>query len=106
MNPGGMSGGNALLGNPPLRVAGVDTLYTYLTNSFAWREDDLASACGARFLSPLHGKPVIMRYDDPDPLSSQGKVVWIGVPLYNMAGNHLEDLKRMMRLNTDWVFRE
>ncbi len=103
-NPSGWPGGNAMVGVPSLRVAGMDTLYIYLSNSWAWEMDRLVTVCGSNSLSPIHGDPVVVRYDDPDPLRTQGKVVWIGVPLYIFAENHLEDLKRMMRGLTDWIF--
>ncbi len=103
MNPHGWSGGNAMIGDPPLHIGGMDTLYTYTANSFAW-EDDLAAACGSSFHPPLHKKPVIVRYEKP--YSHQGKVVWIGLPLYPLAEYHMDDLKQMMRKHTEWILEE
>jgi hypothetical protein len=102
-NAFGWPGANAMIGNPPLFVPGLDTLYTYVSNSWAWK-DDLVEVCGLGFFSPLEGKPVVVRYDDPR--CSQGKIVWIGTPLYIFAEDHIEDLKTMMRRLTDWVFEE
>ncbi len=106
MNSGGWPGANGMIGTPPLAVAGMDTLYNFVSNSFSWKDDDLSAACGSSYLSPLHGNPCAVRYNDPDPLSAQGRVVWIGAPLFIFNGNHAEDLKRLMRLCTDWVFGE
>jgi len=103
MNTLGWFGGHAMLGNPPLRVAGMDTLYTYVSNSWAWREDDLREVCSTRYLSPMEGKPCAIRFDDPDPLSSQGKIAWFGAPFYIFDENHMHDLRQIMRLLTDWV---
>ncbi len=103
LNPTGWSGAHAMIGNPPLYVAGMDTIYNYVSNSWAWREGHLTEACGSSFLSPLHGQPCVVRFDDPDPLSSQGKAVWIGGPLFIFDDNHLEDLKNMMRRFTNWI---
>ena len=36
------------------------------------------------------GKPVVMRYHDQ--VDSQGKIVWIGTPLYIFAEDHQDDL--------------
>ncbi len=102
-NERGWHGANAPVGIPPLITAGLDTLYTFVSNSWAW-EDDLAEACGSSFLSPLDGKPVVMRYQDQE--GARGKIVWIGTPLYVFDEDHREDLKQMMRLLTDWILEE
>ena len=102
-NERGWHGANAPVGNPPFFVAGLDTLYVYVSNSWAWA-DDLIPACGTAFFSPLEGQPVVMRYQDRE--NPQGKIVWIGTPFYIFDEAHIDDLKQMMRLLTDWVFEE
>jgi hypothetical protein len=101
-SPFGHAGVTTMTGNPPLRVAGMDTLYTYVSNSWSYvRDGRLIEACGLNFLSPFERKPIVVRYEDPQ--SVRGKVVWFGAPLHVFAENHHEDLKTIMRRLTDWI---
>jgi len=103
-NVAGWPGANAPISHPPLSFAGLDTLYTYVSNSWAWENGDLYEACGTAYLSPLEGEPVVLRYHDP--ASPQGKIVWCGAPLHIFDENHMDDLKLLMRRLTDWIFLE
>jgi hypothetical protein len=115
-------GGNSMTSRPPLSVSGLDTLYTFITNSWAWRPADengvfdptcesnpdcnhvegLIDVCGGPFLSLFEDKPAVVRFKDPQ--GRQGRSVWIGTTLYNFNERHGEDLKQFMRGLTDWVF--
>jgi hypothetical protein len=91
-------------GLPPLRVAGLDTLYTYISNSWSWlgTPDGLMTACGSNYLSIFEDMPIVMRFDDPTSL--QGRVAWLGSALWWFHAHHAEDATLLMRLLTDWVF--
>jgi hypothetical protein len=111
-NPYGLAGVDAMTGDPPLHVPLMDTLYTFVSNSWSYvRSGNVAEACGTDELSPLDGQPVIVRYaGEPDAAwygsrlpCPPGRVVWIGTPLYVFAGGHYADIKLLMRKLTDWI---
>jgi len=133
-NPIGPRGAAPMTGVPPLRVAGLDTLYTYISNSWSWREayenpeynpDDpacitdpslpqckqwlsgIATVCGTDFGSAFEGEPYVLRYDDPNS-PQQGRVVFVSGPLFYVATpsdpQAMDDLKHLMRGLTDWAF--
>lgn len=114
-NPSGILGGVSTTGAAPLIVAGMDTLYTVVPNAWAWQEiedpenpgefiDGTEQACGSTFGSPFEDEPILIRYKNP--VSAQGKFVWLGSQLYSFSD--LEDgdqtVSRLMRGLTDWVF--
>jgi hypothetical protein len=105
----------AMTGEPPLAVAGMDTLYTYLPAAWSWERiedpdnpgefiNGVQQACGSTFGSPFLGEPIVVRYDNP--VSSQGKFVWIGTTLFNFSDAESADgsISELMRGLTDWVF--
>jgi hypothetical protein len=86
-------------------VSGLDTLYTYVSNSWTYAQgggSSIREACGTAFLSPFEKEPVAIRLDDP--AGFQGRAVWILTPLYYFAGRHRDDLSLMMRKLVDWLF--
>jgi hypothetical protein len=95
---------DAPTGTVPLRVAGMDTLYTYISNSWSWlgTEGGLGEACGTYYLSPFEGEPIAMRFDDP--ASVQGRVAWLGYALWWFSAHHSDDAALLMRQLTDWAF--
>jgi hypothetical protein len=103
-SPAGESSLDVPTGVPPLHEAGLDTLYTFISNSWSYLPDRLREACGTDYLSPFEGKPIVMRYEAPSP--HQGRAVWLGFPLVPFAENHPRDLGVMMKRLTDWVFEE
>jgi hypothetical protein len=123
-NPGGGNLAVGMRGQPALAVAGLDTLYNFVTNSWSYAQIDpgdnypstaqpdpdahcptcIREACGTSFPSPFEGNPVIVRYESPVP--GHGKIVWIGAPFYYFAANHTEDLKEIMRKLADWILSE
>jgi hypothetical protein len=86
-------------------VAGLDTLYTYVSNSWSYVQGGptaIRDACGTAYLSPFEGNPVAIRYRDP--AGFQGRSAWILAPLYYFAGRHREDLSEMVSRLVDWLF--
>jgi hypothetical protein len=95
----------APIGAPPLHVTGMDTLYTYVSNSWAYLEDGgnaIRDVCGVAFLSDFEGEPIVIRYDDP----LHGRVVWIGTTLWNFAENHEADIQLILEKLAAWVLEE
>jgi hypothetical protein len=111
LSPNGVPGAEVMTGVPPLRVAGLDTLYTYISNSWAWREaylnpdydpndpacqDDptlpqcqewlsgVQTVCGQEFGSPFENEPYVLRLDDPTA-PQQGRIAFVSGPLYYLA---------------------
>lgn len=96
---------DAPVGSPPLHVAGMDTLYTYISNSWSYAEDGpnaIRDACGVSFLSRFEGEPIVIRYDD----GIQGRVVWFGVPLWYFAESHDADIQLIMSKLIAWTLGE
>jgi hypothetical protein len=103
-NPFG-SVANCVSGPPALRVAGMDTLYTYVSNSWTYEAggaDGIREACGTAFPSSFEDKPVVLRYEDP--FGRQGKYAWLSTPLYVFAQDHTDDLHLLMSKLTSWIF--
>jgi len=126
----GNVGPEVATGVPPVRVPGLDTLYTFVPNAWSWARvdnpdydptdpeclthpefpqcqpfhDETQTACGQPFGSPFIGEPVILRYDDP--ATPQGRVVWIGTPLFyfTRGPGDLGDVGELMQKLTDWAF--
>jgi hypothetical protein len=101
-SPWGEPSTNVPTGVPPLRVAGLDTLYRYISNSWSYLPNRLREACGTNYLSPFESKPIVMRFDDP--ASPQGRVVWLGSQLWMYHQHQAGDVTLLMRRLTDWMF--
>lgn len=104
-NPWGALGANGFLGHPSLRVAGMDTLYTYVSNSWSYEQGGaiaLREACGTAFLSPFERNPVAVRFRDP--FGFQGRTAWILTPLHVFRADHHADLVELMSHLTRWLF--
>jgi hypothetical protein len=131
----GAVGAEVMTGVPPLHVEGLDTLYTFIPNAWAWERarpnpdydpddpacatnpelpqcaewlSDVEAVCSQPSGSPLDGEPVVVRYDPP---GRSGRGVWIGTPLYYFPEGPsdtegLEELRSLMRHLTDWVMAQ
>jgi hypothetical protein len=116
-------------GQPALRVAGLDTLYSYIPSAWSWERarrnpeydptdpicatepgrpqceewlSEVSTVCGTPSGSPFGNEPIVLRFDDP--YSPQGRVVWIGTPLYFFTQNGADPfLRDLMRSLTDWA---
>lgn len=108
-NPvGGFADG--FTGNPPLKVVGLDTLYTFIPNAWSYERvpdgaggthDDVRTACGSQFGSPFDGEPVVLRYRDP--VNPSGRLVLITTPLHHFHNGHGNDVAEMLRRLVGWA---
>jgi hypothetical protein len=73
----------------------LDTLYAYRSASYVRPKN--------RYKSQYEGKPVAVRWHDPDPAREYSRNMWFGFPLYYMEDDKVVDL-----LNTalDWFDAE
>lgn len=99
-NPSAWKGAVAMTGDPPLHLAGLDTLYTIVTNSIAWQHAG-TEACGEAGMSPIEGGGIVTRYRDPNGTS--GGVVWIGTPLFMFNGSHAGDVATILSKLAAWA---
>jgi hypothetical protein len=108
----GIAGGIAdgLTGNPPLHVAGLDTLYTFIPNSWSYERvpdgaggtySDVRTACGSQFGSPFRSEPVVLRYRDR--VNPSGRLVLITTPLYHFQSHSSAEVAEMLRRLTSWA---
>lgn len=91
---------DAPLGTPQLVYPGIDTLYTFVANSWSYPVEDVGSTCRTAFGSPFHEEPVVLRIRDVETF--QGRIIWIGTSLRDFSDS-VDDVKAMMRLNAGWI---
>lgn len=103
-NPIGSRGAVGMMGLPPVRVTGLDTLYTFVSNSWTYEQGgpfSVREACGSGFLSPFEGHPVVFRLDGSASIG--GRVAVIGAPFVFFFERSPHYITEIMSKLTSWA---